>query len=66
MLGGSWHPPGIFVVSGPMTIKFCTLIDHQSVSSNKKKMLDLRNGLTLILTSYEICSKTCMCVLERR
>ena len=32
-------PLCIFVVSGPITIKFCTSIDHQSLSSKMKKFV---------------------------
>ena len=37
-LGGGICPPCIFVVSEPSTIKFCTGIDHQSLSSNMEKI----------------------------
>ena len=37
--GGSISPQCIFIVSGPITIIFCTGIYHQSISSNMKKNL---------------------------
>ena len=37
--GGSISPQCIFIVSGPITMTFCTGIYHQSVSSNMKKNL---------------------------
>ena len=47
--GGGIHPPPcIFVVSGPVTMKFCTGIDHQSVSSNMKKDLHKINCIIIV------------------
>ena len=36
--GGHPTPPITFVVCGPITTKFCTGIDSQSVNSNMKKL----------------------------
>ena len=42
--GGSIGLQCIFIVSGPITMTFCTGIYHQSISSNMKKNLHKING----------------------
>ena len=40
--------PSIFGVSGRITMKFCTGIDHQSLSSNVKKYLHKMNDVIIL------------------
>ena len=40
--------PSFFVVSGRITMKFCTGIDHQSPSSNVKKDLHKMNDIIIL------------------
>ena len=47
-VGASTPPPYIFIVSVPITMKFCTGIDHQNVSSNKKKDLHKTNDVIIL------------------
>ena len=48
VVGGRHPPPSIFFVSGPITMKFCTGVDHRYVNSNIKKDLYKTNDVIIL------------------
>ena len=55
--GGGASPPSVFVVSEPITAKFCTVLDHQGVSLNMKKFCIINDvtvlKLLLVVQKYK-------------